>query len=84
MKRGLLVALGEGLSMKEKAAGILGGHLVTEKRPGRQQVNKILLRRTCLPGESEPSEYYMSVLLDRASGNNTSCSPEGGMDIEAA
>ncbi|CAG0907002.1 unnamed protein product [Cyprideis torosa] len=35
------------------------------------------------PGESEPSEYYMSVLLDRASGQNIIVySAEGGMDIE--
>src|SRR5690554_8192969 len=36
------------------------------------------------PGESEPSEIYMSVLMDRDSGRNVIIySTEGGMDIEA-
>jgi succinyl-CoA synthetase beta subunit len=36
------------------------------------------------PGESELSEIYMSVLLDRASARNIIMySPQGGMDIEA-
>ena len=35
------------------------------------------------PGASEPSEFYMSVLLDRANERNTIMySTEGGMDIE--
>jgi succinyl-CoA synthetase beta subunit len=36
------------------------------------------------PGDSEPEEYYMSVLLDRSKGRNMIMySTEGGMDIEA-
>ncbi|NOR27386.1 MAG: ADP-forming succinate--CoA ligase subunit beta [Lutibacter sp.] len=36
------------------------------------------------PGENEPDEYYMSVLLNRATGKNMIMySTEGGMDIEA-
>ncbi len=36
------------------------------------------------PGENEPEEYYMSVLLNRATGKNMIMySTEGGMDIEA-
>jgi succinyl-CoA synthetase beta subunit len=36
------------------------------------------------PGDSEPKEIYMSVLLDRANGRNIIMySPQGGMDIEA-
>jgi len=35
------------------------------------------------PGDSEPEEYYMSVLLNRATGRNMIMySTEGGMDIE--
>ncbi|WP_372793768.1 ADP-forming succinate--CoA ligase subunit beta [Lutibacter sp.] len=35
------------------------------------------------PGDSEPEEYYMSVLLNRATGKNMIMySTEGGMDIE--
>ena len=36
------------------------------------------------PGDNEPEEYYMSVLLNRATGRNMIMySTEGGMDIEA-
>ncbi|MFB3306907.1 succinate--CoA ligase subunit beta, partial [Pseudomonas sp. AMR01] len=35
------------------------------------------------PGDNEPEEYYMSVLLNRATGRNMIMySTEGGMDIE--
>ena len=81
------VVLAKGLEhVKEKAAGILGGHLVTaQTSKDGKQVNKVLIAEDVYyPGESEPSEYYMSVLLDRASGKNIIMySPEGGMDIEA-
>ena len=81
------VVLAKGLDhVKEKAAGILGGHLVTaQTSKNGKQVNKILIAEDVYyPGESEPSEYYMSVLLDRATGKNIIMySPEGGMDIEA-
>ena len=48
-------------------------------------VNKVLIAEDVYyPGDSEPEEYYMSVLLDRASGKNMIMySPQGGMDIEA-
>ena len=81
------VVLAKGLDhVKEKAAGILGEHLVTaQTSKDGKQVNKILIAEDVYyPGESEPSEYYMSVLLDRATGKNIIMySPEGGMDIEA-
>ena len=81
------VVLAKGLEhVKEKAAGILGGHLVTAQTAKEgKQVNKILIAEDVYyPGDSEPSEYYMSVLLDRATGKNIIMySPEGGMDIEA-
>ena len=81
------VVLAKGLEhVKEKAAGILGGHLVTAQTSAQgKQVNKILIAEDVYyPGESDPEEYYMSVLLDRATGHNIIMySPEGGMDIEA-
>jgi len=81
------VVLAKGLDhVKEKAAGILGGHLVTaQTSKDGKQVNKILIAEDVYyPGNNEPEEYYMSVLLDRASGKNIIMySPEGGMDIEA-
>ena len=81
------VVLAKGLDhVKETASGILGGHLVTaQTSKDGKQVNKILIAEDVYyPGESEPSEYYMSVLLDRATGKNIIMySPEGGMDIEA-
>jgi succinyl-CoA synthetase beta subunit len=81
------VVLAKGLEhVKEKAAGILGGHLVTaQTNADGKQVNKILIAEDVYyPGDSEPEEYYMSVLLDRATGKNIIMySPEGGMDIEA-
>ncbi|GAB4261904.1 MAG: ADP-forming succinate--CoA ligase subunit beta [Vicingaceae bacterium] len=70
----------------EKAKGILGGHLVTKQtsKTGKK-VNKVLIAQDVYyPGESEPEEYYMSVLLNRETGRNMIMySPEGGMDIEA-
>ena len=81
------VVLAKGLDqVKDKAQGILGGHLVTAQTNAKgKQVNKILIAEDVYyPGASEPEEYYMSVLLDRASGKNIIMySPEGGMDIEA-
>ena len=81
------VVLAKGLDqVKDIAAGILGGHLVTAQTSNDgKQVNKILIAEDVYyPGESEPSEFYMSVLLDRSTGKNIIMySPEGGMDIEA-
>lgn len=70
----------------EKVKGILGGHLVTAQTSATgKKVNKVLVAQDVYyPGESEPSEYYMSVLLDRAKGKHIIMySPDGGMDIEA-
>lgn len=69
----------------EKAAGILGGTLVTHQTgPEGKVVNKVLIAEDVYyPGDSEPKEYYMSILLDRAKGCNViMASTEGGMDIE--
>lgn len=69
----------------EKANNILGGTLVTiQTGPEGKKVNKILVAEDVYyPGASEPKEYYLSILLDRAKGCNViMASTEGGMDIE--
>ena len=50
-----------------------------------KKVNQVLITEDVYyPGESEPEEYYMSVLLNRATGRNMIMySTEGGMDIES-
>ncbi|MCL4137095.1 UNVERIFIED_CONTAM: hypothetical protein GTU68_057632, partial [Idotea baltica] len=47
-------------------------------------VNQVLIAEDVYyPGDEEPDEYYMSVLLNRATGKNMIMySTEGGMDIE--
>jgi succinyl-CoA synthetase beta subunit len=69
----------------EKAKNILGGTLVTIQTGSEgKKVNKILVAEDVYyPGASEPKEYYLSILLDRAKGCNViMASTEGGMDIE--
>jgi len=83
--RGVVLAKGLG-EVAEKAAGILGGTLVTAQTgDAGKKVSKVLIAQDVYyPGESEPAEYYMSVLLDRAKGKHVIMySPDGGMDIEA-
>jgi succinyl-CoA synthetase beta subunit len=65
---------------------ILGMHLVTPQTSAEGKlVNQILIAEDVYyPGESESSEFYMSVLLNRGTGRNMIMySTEGGMDIEA-
>ena len=69
----------------EKAKNILGGTLVTHQTgEAGKMVNKVLIAQDVYyPGDSEPKEYYLSILLDRATGSNViMASTEGGMDIE--
>ena len=69
----------------EKAKNILGGTLVTIQTGAEgKKVGKILVAQDVYyPGASEPKEYYLSILLDRAKGSNViMASTEGGMDIE--
>jgi succinyl-CoA synthetase beta subunit len=69
----------------EKVKGILGGTLVTHQTGDEgKKVNKVLIAQDVYyPGESEPKEYYLGILLDRAKGRNViMASTEGGMDIE--
>ena len=82
--RGVVIAKGID-EVAQKAKDILGGHLVTlQTSKAGKMVNKVLVAEDVYgPGESEPSEIYMSVLLDRAQGRNIIMySPEGGMNIE--
>ena len=69
----------------EKSKAILGGTLVTHQTgPAGKKVNKVLIAEDVYhPGEVEPKEYYMSILLDRATGKPViMASVEGGMNIE--
>src|SRR5699024_8094089 len=52
--------------------------------PEGKKVHQVLIAEDVYyPGESEPEEYYISVLLNRATGRNMMMySTEGGMDIE--
>ena len=71
--------------VSEKAKNILGGTLVTIQTGAEgKKVNKLLVAQDVYyPGASEPKEYYLSILLDRAKGCNViMASTEGGMDIE--
>ncbi len=67
------------------AKNILGKTLVTiQTGDAGKQVNKILIAQDVYyPGPTEHKEFYMSVLLNRATGRNIIMySTEGGMDIE--
>jgi succinyl-CoA synthetase beta subunit len=69
----------------EKVKGILGGTLVTIQTGAEgKKVNKVLIAEDVYyPGELEPKEYYMSILLDRSTGTPViMASTEGGMNIE--
>ena len=71
--------------VSEKAKDILGGTLVT-KQTGEagKTVSKILVAQDVYyPGESDPKEFYVGILLDRTRERNViMASTEGGMDIE--
>ncbi|MCB0395989.1 MAG: ADP-forming succinate--CoA ligase subunit beta [Flavobacteriales bacterium] len=71
--------------VKQKATDIIGMNLVTPQTGAEgKKVHKVLVAQDVYyPGESETSEFYISVLLDRSSGKNMIVySTEGGMDIE--
>jgi len=80
------VALAKSLDdVKTIASNILGGTLVTLQTGEKGKlVSKVLIAQDVYyPGESETSEFYMSVLLNRQTGRNMIMySTEGGMDIE--
>ena len=65
---------------------IIGMNLVTHQTgPEGKKVSKVLIEQGIYyPGDSPVAEFYMSVLLNRATGKNIIMySTEGGMDIEA-
>jgi succinyl-CoA synthetase beta subunit len=80
------VVLAKGIEeVHDKAKAILGGTLVTiQTGPAGKKVNKVLIAEDVYyKGESEPKEYYMSILLDRATSKPViMASTEGGMNIE--
>ncbi|PWJ59227.1 succinyl-CoA synthetase beta subunit [Dyadobacter jejuensis] len=64
---------------------ILGKVLVTHQTgEAGKLVNKVLIAEDVYyPGPTEPKEFYISILLDRATNQNViMASTEGGMDIE--
>ena len=80
------VKLAKSLAEVESIAkDILGMMLITPQTSAEgKKVNQILITEDVYyPGDSEPEEYYISVLLNRATGRNMIMySTEGGMDIE--
>ncbi|MBT2557164.1 ADP-forming succinate--CoA ligase subunit beta [Hymenobacter sp. ISL-91] len=71
--------------VKEIAGQIIGMQLVTKQTGAEgRKVHKVLVAQDVYyPGESETQEFYMSVLLDRATGQNVIIyTTEGGVDIE--
>jgi succinyl-CoA synthetase beta subunit len=67
------------------AKNILGGTLVTvQTGPAGRKVNKIFVAQDVYyPGPNSVKEFYLSILLDRAKGQNVIMySTEGGVDIE--
>lgn len=72
--------------VKSISNDILGMMLKTPQTPPEGKlVNQVLIAEDVYyPGDSEPDEFYMSVLLNRSTGRNMIMySTEGGMDIEA-
>jgi succinyl-CoA synthetase beta subunit len=71
--------------VKTIATNLLGNTLVTIQTGDEGKVvNKILIAEDVYyPGDSEPKELYVSILLDRGRACNViMASTEGGMDIE--
>jgi succinyl-CoA synthetase beta subunit len=80
------VKLAKNLKEVEEIAGqIIGMNLITPQTSAEgKKVHQVLVAEDVYyPGESETSEFYMSVVLNRGSGKNMIMySTEGGMDIE--
>ena len=71
--------------VKTIAGEIIGMQLVTPQTPpAGKPVHQVLVAEDVYyPGETETSEFYVSVLLNRSTGRNMIMySTEGGMDIE--
>ena len=80
------VKLAKNIQEVEDIAGqIIGMDLVTPQTSAEgKRVHQVLVAEDVYyPGESETEEFYVSVLLNRATGKNMIMySTEGGMDIE--
>src|SRR5690606_19828786 len=71
--------------VKQISDQIIGMNLVTPQtsKEGKKVHQVLVAEDVYYPGDNEPEEYYMSVLLNRGSGcNMIMYSTEGGMDIE--
>ena len=71
--------------VEEIADAIIGMNLVTPQtsKEGKKVHQVLVAEDVYYPGDSETSEFYMSVLLNRSTGRNMIMySTEGGMDIE--
>ncbi|MFN3557107.1 MAG: ADP-forming succinate--CoA ligase subunit beta [Bacteroidales bacterium] len=71
--------------VKQYAGDILGMMLVTPQTSAEgKKVRKLLVEQGIYyPGPSEPAEFYLSILLNRATSRNMIMySPRGGMNIE--
>ena len=71
--------------VKSLSDQIIGMNLVTLQTSAEgKKVHQVLVAEDVYyPGDHEPDEYYMSVLLNRSTGKNMIMySTEGGMDIE--
>src|SRR5690606_11497077 len=79
------VKLAKNIKEVEEIAGkIIGMNLITPQTSAEgKKVHQVLVAEDVYyPGESETSEFYMSVLLHRGTGRNMIMySTEGGMDI---
>jgi succinyl-CoA synthetase beta subunit len=80
------VAVGKSLEdISNISKNILGGTLVTiQTGPAGKKVNKVLIAQDVYyPGPNPVKEFYLSILLDRTTGQNVIMySTEGGMNIE--
>ena len=80
------VKLAKNLAEVETIAGqIIGMQLITPQTSAEgKKVHQVLVAEDVYyPGETETSEFYISVLLNRTTGRNMIMySTEGGMDIE--
>lgn len=71
--------------VKNISSDIIGGTLVTHQTGEEgKTVNKILIAEDVYyPGDNDPQEFYLGILLDRTNGKNViMASTEGGVEIE--
>src|SRR5690606_25024633 len=75
----------EAVEDQERSGRSIGMELITPQIPATGKgVHRVLIAEDVYyPGDNEPSEFYMSGLLDRSEGRNMIMySTEGGMDLE--